>query len=349
MRTLVTGGNGHIGAHVVRAVLERGWTPIAFARPGSDRRGLAGLDVEIREGDLLDAGSVARAMAGIETVMHVGAVHRNFAADPDAIIGPAVEGTRNVLSAARAAGVGRVVVTSTGATIGFTKDVTRPLDETSTLEAPKAAYIRGKLEAEKLALAAAAEGQDVVVLNPSGVFGPGDHRLTPATRAIIGILQGDPAFFGVCLTDVRDVARAHVLAAERGKRGERTLVVGEGLVPAAVSALFAEVAGVRPSTFRPPGFLLRFLAGRMEKAALASGTDAPITRDALADLGATGHLLYDGTKSKRDLGMSYRPARVVLEDTVRWLLFVDALRPKVAAKVRSKMGPRAAPDPDWTH
>lgn len=347
MRTLVTGANGHIGAHVVRAVVDRGWTPVAFVRPGSDRRGLTGLDVELREGDLLDAASVARAMSGIETVLHVGAVHRNFAADPSTIVRPAVEGTRNVLAAARASSVGRVVLTSTGATIGFTQSLQVPLDEQTTIAAPKAAYIRGKLESEALALAAAAAGQDVVVLNPSGVFGPRDYRLTPATRGILGILKGDPAFFGVCLTDVSDVGRAHVLAAERGRRGERYLVVGEGLTPKALSALFAEVTGVRPPTFRPPAFLLRFLAGRMEKAALAAGTDAPVTRDMIADVGK-GHLLYDGKKGALELGMTYRPAKKVLRDTVRWLLFMDALPPKVAATVRATLGTDAAPDLDWT-
>lgn len=345
-RTLITGANGHVGCHVVRACIEAGHAPIAFVRPGSDRRGLEGLAVELREGDLLDADRVRAAMDGVALVMHVGAVHRNFSPDPDDIVRPAIEGTRHVLSAARAAGVRRVVHCSTGATVGFSRDLARPLDEGATLRGAKSAYIRGKIGAEQLALEAAAAGQDVVVLNPSGIFGPRDYRLTPATRALVGLLQGDPAFFGVCVTDVREVARAHVLAAERGTRGERYLVTGENLSPRELAALLADLAGVRPSTLRPPRFLLRFLAGRMERAAAKAGVDAPVSRDSLEDLG-DGNLVYDSTKSKRELGMTYRPARAVLSDALRWLLHAGALRPKTAARVRSALGAAAAPDPGW--
>ncbi len=340
---LVTGANGHVGCHLLRACREAGHRPIAFVRRGCDRRGLAGVDVELREGDLLDTASVRAAMAGVDIVLHAGAVHRNLAADADAIVKPAVDGTRNVLAAA---GTRRIVYCSTGATIGFADDVKKPLDESASLATAKSAYVRGKIEAEKLALAAAAAGQDVVVLNPSGIFGPRDYRLTPATRALIGLLQGDPAFIGVCLTDVRDVARAHVAAIDKGKRGERYLVTGDALAPAELAALFADVAGVKPPTMRPPTWLLKFLVGRMEKKAAATGGDAPASRDAIDDLGKR-HLVYDSGKSRRELGMSYRGARDVLVDACRWLLYVSALKPKVAAKVRARLGDRAAPDADW--
>ena len=340
---LVTGANGHIGCHLVRACRDAGHRPIAFVRRGADRRGLAGVDVEVREGDLLDAASLRAAMAGVDVVLHAGAVHRNWAADADAIVKPAVDGTRHVL---QAAGTRRIVYCSTGATIGFADGVDKPLDESASLATAKSAYVRGKIEAEKLALAAAAGGQDVVLLNPSGVFGPRDYRLTPVARALIGLLQGDPAFIGVCFTDVRDVARAFIAAVDKGRRGERYLVTGDALAPAQVAALCAEVAGIKPPTMRPPTWLLKFLVGRMEKKAAASGGDAPASRDAIDDLGKR-HLVYDAGKSRRELGMSYRSARDVLADACRWLLHVNALEPKVAAKVRAKLGDRAAPDPDW--
>lgn len=348
MRILVTGANGHIGGHVVRAVLDAGFTAVAFARPGSDRRALAGLACEVREGDLLDAASVDRAMDGVEAVMHVGAVHRNMTRDPEDIVRPAVRGTEAVLDAAEKHGVKRVVLTSSGATVGFTKDASKPLDESAHQTRLKSPYIRGKVEQERLALERAKSGSvEVIVLNPSGVFGPRDYRLTPATRALVGLLQGDPAFLGVCLTDVRDVARAHVLALEKGRSGERYLITGDAVTPKGVAALFDEVGGVRPPVFRPPGFLLRFLVGRAEKQALRDGTDPPTTRDALDDVDG-GHLVYDATRSKAELGMTYRGGKDVLTDAFRWLLFMDALAPKAAAKVRAKLGGRAAPDADWT-
>jgi dihydroflavonol-4-reductase len=331
VKALVTGANGHIGSHVVRAVRAAGWTPIGFVRPGADERGLAGLELELKRGDLLDAVSVERAVAGVDLVFHVGAPHRNFAKDPDEIVRPAVEGTRNVLAAARKHGVRRVVYTSTGATVGFAKDPAKPLDESHFHEHPHSAYIRAKVEAEKLARSA--EGLEVVILNPSGVFGPGDWRITPATRALVGLLQGDPAFLYVSVTDVRDVATAHVLAAQKGRAGERYLIVGEVLSPAQLATLLKEVSGVKPAQMRPPAFLMRWMGRRAEKKALREGGDTPFDPHALEDL-AGGHLAYDASKSKRELGMTYRPAREVLADAVRWIVQVGALKPSAAKKVR---------------
>ena len=345
MNVLITGANGHIGCHTVREALHAGWTPIGFVRSGCDRRGLEGLDVELREGDLLDSGALDRAMEGVELVLHIGAAHRNFATDPALIVDPAVKGTRNVIAAAKKRGVRRLVHTSTGATVGFAKDPARPLDEEHHLAVAKSAYVRGKIEAEKIALGAT-DGLEVVVLNPSGVFGPRDYKPTPATRALIGILQGDPAFMHIAVTDVRDVARAQVLAADKGTSGERYLVCGDNLAPAELAALFAELGGVRPPTFRPPAWLIKLLVGRQEKAAAKSGGDAPASRDAIDDL-AGGHLAYDAGKSRRELGVEYRPARDVLRDSFRWLLHLDVLKPKVARKVAAALGSAAAPDPGW--
>jgi dihydroflavonol-4-reductase len=347
MRVLVTGANGHIGCHVVRACLASGMTPVAFVRPKSDRRGLAGLDVEVREGDLLDAASVARAMAGLELVFHVAAVHRNWAADEDRILAPAVEGTRNVIDAARRANVRRVVCTSTGATIGFAPDSTRPLDESASLDGSPMIYVRAKIAAEKIALeAAAAGGIEVVIVNPSGVFGPLDYRLTPATRSIVGLLQGDPVFFAVSVTDVRDVAMGHVLAARKGASGARYLLTGDVVVPRDAAGIFRDVAGIKVPTFRPPRFVARWIASSAVKKARKTDSDAALTPE-MVDAVMSGHLAYDSRRARTELGATFRPARDVLRDTFRWLLFVDALKPKVAAKVRAALGEGAAPDPSW--
>ena len=345
MKALVTGASGHIGSHVVRACLESQISPIAFVRPGSDRRALAGLDVEIREGDLLDAATVQRAAEGVELIFHVGAVHKNWDADEAKILGPAVTGTRNVLDAARRAGVRRVVCTSSGVTVGLSPDVAKPLDESAPRPVLRQVYGRAKLEAEELALSMAKE-LEVVVVNPSGVFGPLDYRLTPATRAIVGLLQGDPAFLGVALTDVRDVATGHVLAAKKGASGRRYLLTGEALSPTQVADAFKEVTGIRPSVMRPPKFLLKFIAGAAERKARKTGQDAAVTRDQIDD--AFGmHLSYDSRRAKAELGATFRAPKLVLRDAVRWLLFVDALKPGVAARVRKAVGADAAPDPSW--
>lgn len=140
MKTLVTGANGHIGSHVVRACLDAGQETAALVRPGSDRRALSGLEVELREGDLLDIASLERAMHGIDVVHHVGAVHRNWVDDDDKMMGPAVRGTQGVLDSAKRACVRRVVVTSSGATVGFAADPAQPLDESATNPTAQSLY-----------------------------------------------------------------------------------------------------------------------------------------------------------------------------------------------------------------
>lgn len=338
-RALVTGASGHIGSHIVRALVAAGQRPIAFVRKTSDRRALEGLDVEVREGDVLDPASLASAMKDVDVVHHAAAAHRNFAADESKIVRPAVEGTKNVLDACAAAKVRRIVLTSSGATIGFATDPSKPLDESHHVESPKAPYVRAKVEQEKLALAD--ERVEAVVLNASGVFGPNDYRITPATKAFIGLLQGDPAMLAVSITDVRDVARAHLLAAEKGKPRERYIIVGEVLTPEQVSALFTKVVGFGPKVMVPPRFLVGVLAWWAERKARSNGGDAPITRAMLDDVWGK-HLAYDNAKSRRELGMTYRPAEQVVRETVAWLLDAGALDPKVAERVRGALARAAA-------
>jgi dihydroflavonol-4-reductase len=207
--------------------------------------------------------------------------------------------------------------------------------------------VQAKLASEQLVLAAHAAGVvDAVVVNPSGVLGPRDHRLTPATRAILGALHGDPLFLHLCLTHVQDVARGTVLAAQKGKGGQRYLLTGQPQSPAQLRALFSRNAGVRPATFTPPRFLLNFLAGRMEKKARTTGEDAGLTRASLDDVWGK-HLAYDSTRARDELGATFVPAEQTLRDTLRWLLFKDAVKPGPAARVRAALGEAAAPEASW--
>jgi dihydroflavonol-4-reductase len=230
--------------------------------------------------------------------------------------------------------------------VGFAPDPQHPLDESHYFDAPRAVSIRSKVLAERLARAGSAHDTEVVIVNLSGVFGPHDHRLTPAMRALRGLVQGDPAYLHFCVTDVRDVATAQILAAKKGRVGARYLVTGDNLSPAEQVALLQDLAGAGPPRFRPPELLLKLLAHRAEARALRDQSDTPFDVQALDDM-AGGHPVYDSRRARKELGARFRPAREVFTDALRWLLHVEALRPRVAERVRAALGPRGAPDPDW--
>ena len=183
---LVTGGTGFIGANVVRELVAAGATVRVLARPGGDRRALEGIRVELAEGDLLDAASVRRAVAGVQTVYHVAADYRLWTPDPAALYRANVEGTRVVLEAAGQAGAGRVVYTSSVGALGIPKDGTPGTEETPvTLADMVGDYKRSKFLAEQVALEFARRGLPVVVVNPSAPVGPWDVKPTPTGQMIV--------------------------------------------------------------------------------------------------------------------------------------------------------------------
>lgn len=340
-RVLVTGANGHLGANLVRAALGRGHDVRALVRTGSDTRGLRGVPVAIVPGNVLDEASLVRAAEGCDLFVHAAAVYRNWARDPDEILRPAIQGTRNALHAAAKAGVKRVVFTSSNATIGFAREPARPLDESSTMTGAKSPYIRAKCESEQLALQLGRErGVEVVVVNPCGIIGRHDWRLTPTMRAIRAIVDGGPVVLAVALTDVRDVAEGHFLAAEKGTPGERYLLSGDNVTPAAAADALGLILGRRVRVMTPPLFLLRGMALVQETLAARGGRDADLTRDILDDV-AGGCLFYDSSRARRELGWTHRPAAEALEDTVRWLLFVDAIKGRTARRLREHLPARA--------
>jgi nucleoside-diphosphate-sugar epimerase len=218
---LVTGASGFLGWHVARVLLERGYHVRALVRPGSRVDSLA---VEPVTGDLRDPASLARAAAGCGLVFHVAADYRLWAKDPRDLYRSNVDGTRNLLEAARQAGVERVVYTSTVGCIGIPHndigDETTPV----TLADMTGHYKRSKFQAELVALEFARSGFPVVVVNPTAPVGDHDVKPTPTGKIVVDFLNGDmPAFIdtGLNVVDVRDTAEGHWLACERGKAGER--------------------------------------------------------------------------------------------------------------------------------
>lgn len=316
-KALVTGANGHIGANVVRELVEHGYDVVALVREGSDVRGLEGLAVTIARGDVLDATSVERAIAGCDQVFHLAAPYAVWAKRPEDIIEPAVRGTENVLRAAKAAGVKRVVVTGSCNAVGFTTGA--PLDETTMRASAKSPYMRAKLEQERTATRLAKElGLEVVVVLPTTVLGPYDFKKTPTTAPFVDALKGKgPVPFAMNLVDVRDVATGHRLAMERGRPGERYLIGGENVEIDRMAEWIEKHTGKRPAKGLPPPWVLRIVATLMEAASAVTGKAPMLTRDVLDDAGG-GAPLFDIGKAKRDLGYAPRGGEEVVVATMEW-------------------------------
>src|SRR5258708_963217 len=241
--TLVTGATGFIGWHIARKLLARGHTVRALVRPGSKVREL---QVEEVTGDLRDRESLERAVAGCGLVFHVAADYRLWAKDPGELYRSNVEGTRNLLTAARDGAVERVVYTSTVGCIGIPDD--RPGSEELEvhLEEMTGAYKRSKFQAEQVALEFAGAGLPVVIVNPTAPIGDHDFKPTPTGKIVVDYLKGDmPAFVdtGLNLVDVADTAEGHLLAGDRGRSGERYILGCENLTLEQILGRLAELSG----------------------------------------------------------------------------------------------------------
>jgi dihydroflavonol-4-reductase len=317
---LVTGGTGFVGANVVRELLAQGRAVRVLARPGSDRRALAGLGVEIVEGDLLDPASLRRAVKGVNSVFHVAADYRLWARHPEELHRVNVGGTRAVLEAAGEAGVSRVVYTSTVGALGIPGDGTPGTEATPvSLRDMVGPYKASKFLAEQVALGFAHQGLPVVVVNPSAPVGPWDVKPTPTGRMVVDFLEGKMVATldtGLNLVHVQDVARGHLLAAERGKIGEKYILGNRNLSLAEIGALLSEIAGIRPPRVRIPYWVAWSAALSME--AVARVTGAPPRVPLTAVRMAKKRMYFDPAKAVRELGLPQTDVRDALRDAAEW-------------------------------
>ena len=320
MKALVTGATGFVGAAIAKTLIASGWQVRVLARAGSDRGNLQQLAAQVVEGDLNDLGSLELALEGCTALFHAAADYRLGARDPKPLYLTNVEGTRNILSAARKVGVQRTVYTSSVATIGIPTDGT-PGEERSpvALSDMIGHYKRSKYLAEEVARDAARAGMSVVIVNPSTPVGPGDIKPTPTGQLVLDAASGRmPAYVdtGLNIVHVDDVATGHLLAFERGKTGERYILGGEDMTLRTILEQIAKLVGREPPRIRLPYAAVLPIAYVAEAFAKVSGRSGRVTVEGVRM--SRKRMFFSSARAATELGYRWRPPLEAFEDALRW-------------------------------
>jgi dihydroflavonol-4-reductase len=324
-RVFVTGGSGVVGGAVVERLVARGDDVVALARSDAAAAVLEGRGAEVVRGDVLDAAALVRGMDGCALAFHVAGVNRLCLEDTGPMERVNVDGAVAAVRAASTAGVPRLVLTSSAATVGEPHGVIGN-EATPHRGWFLSNYERTKTEGERAALAAARSlGQDVVCVNPSSVQGPG--RAGGTGRFLIAFLDGRLKVFvdtHVSIVDIGDCAEGHLLAAERGAGGERYVLNGVTMTVEEALVLAAEVAGVKRRPRLVPGRLATLAGGAVERGFRLVRRHPPVCREMVRTL-VHGHR-YDGSRAERELGLRYTPAGETIRRTVEWARSAGLLR-----------------------
>jgi len=326
MKCFVTGGTGFIGSNLVHELCARGHEVRVLMRPSADLRGLEGADFEPVTGDLSDRHQLAKAMKGCGWCFHVAASYHLWLPDYEPMYRANVDGTRHVLEAARDAGCVRVVYTSTVGCIGLPRPVRgvwHPTDEEAPVSEAQMTnhYKRSKWRAEQVALELAGQGVPIVIVNPSAPVGPRDVKPTPTGRMILDFMKrAMPAYVdtGLNYVHVRDVAAGHVLAAEKGRVGERYILghtEGNWTMKQALDVL-AEITGLVSPRFRVP-YLVALTAAHvdeMKSKVTGKPPKAPLGGVRMAKY----KMFFNPAKAIRELDLPQTPPRQALADAVAW-------------------------------
>jgi dihydroflavonol-4-reductase len=322
IRAFVTGGTGFIGANLVRLLVQEGYAVRALVRPTSRLDNLNPLDVEIVKGDLNDP-DLWQQMMGCQVLFHVAAHYSLWQADREVLYQHNVLGTRNVLAAARKAGIERTVYTSSVAAIGVS-EAGKIVDETHQSPVDKLVghYKKSKFLAEQEARQAVQAGQDVVIVNPSTPIGPWDIKPTPTGGDIIlrFLRRQMPAYLdtGLNFIDVRDVARGHLLALERGKIGDRYILGHQNLTLKALLDQLAQITGLSAPQKTVPAWLPLSVAWIDEQILAPLGKPPSIPLDGVRM--SLQPMYYDASKAVRELGLPQSSLKTALKDAVDWFV-----------------------------
>jgi dihydroflavonol-4-reductase len=322
MKALVTGGTGFIGANIVRELLKQGFDVRVLLRKDSNRRNIEGLAVEVYQGDLRDSLSLDKALDGCDVLFHAAASYALWSANPEAVYESNVKGTENILKAALRKNIKKVVYTSTESTIGIPNhEIPGNEKNTSLPEELSGDYKKSKLMAEKLALQMCRdEGLPLVVVNPTLPIGAYDIKPTPTGQLIVDFLNHKmPAYVdsGLNAVDVRDVARGHVLAYEKGRIGERYILGNKNVTFREILVMLEGITGIKAPTVKFPfwfalgaAYIDEFISGKVLK---------KHPRVPMAGVKTARKLRYfDCSRAVIELGMPQTPVETALETAVNW-------------------------------
>jgi len=320
MKAFVTGTTGFIGASLARELIRDGHEVRALARPGANRKNIEGLPLEVWEGDLLAPDSLAAGITGYDLVFHTAADYRLWTQDPAAMYAANVEGTRAILEGALRAGVQRVVYTSSVGTLGNPGDGT-PGDETTpvTFADMVGDYKKSKFLAERVAEEFLPRGLPLVIVNPSTPVGVLDIKPTPTGKIIVDILNRKmPAYLdtGLNLIDVEDCARGHILAAGKGRIGEKYILGNQNLTLREIFELLEQISGIPSPKVRLPYTPILLAAYVNEALSRLTGKEPLIPLNAV--LMARKFMFFDSSKAIRELGLPQTPVTEALTKAVAW-------------------------------
>ena len=319
MRAFVTGATGFVGSNLVRLLLQQGHEVRALVRASSSLENLIDQDLELVQGDLNDS-NLDQQMSKCEVLFHVAAQYSLWQADSKLLYRNNVLGTRNVLRAARQAGIERTVYTSSVAAIGVGENGVA-VDETHQSPVDKLVgdYKKSKYYGEQEAVQAAQRGQDIVIVNPSTPIGKFDLKPTPTGEIIVRFLKRKMPFYvdtGLNLIDVQDVAWGHLLALEKGKIGDRYILGNQNLTLKQLLAKLAKITGL-PAPKQAIPYWIPYAAAWLDENILTSwGKKPSLALDSVRM--SRQKMFYDPSKAVQELGLPQSPLDVALQDAVSW-------------------------------
>ena len=323
MKVFITGATGFVGSHVAQQLSDSGADLRLLVRQSSRRDNIAQVNADVVLGDLRDSASLRKGMEGCELAFHVAADYRLWTKNPEEMYDANVNGTQSLLKAAQEAGVRRVVYCSSVATMGFGNgDLVTDEDTAVSVADMIGHYKRSKFLAEQVVLDAAKNGVDVVMVNPSTPIGERDIKPTPTGRIVVDFLKRKfPAYAdtGLNLVDVKNVARAHILAAEKGRPGIRYIVGGENLTLKQMLDKLAAITGLPSPTVKVP-HAVTLLAGVVDEfwTGHIRGQEPRVTIDAVR-MGRK-KMWVSSARAERELGYKFAPVDDCLRRAAEWFV-----------------------------